>query len=311
MTDLRGVGGVWPASITPFDSMGNLDEVALRAHLRDLATTPGVRAVVVNGHAGEATSLNREERIRIIRAAREAADPAIGIVAGVLADDTRAAWTAAMDAEEAGANALLLFPPPLFALGAALRPEMVLRFVSDVARATRLPIVLFQLSRASGLAYGRDTLTQLCQDVPSIIAIKEGTDIPEAYEENLLALRALERKVTLLTTNNSWLFSSLSYGADGILSGLGCVAAPLLVELFAAMQAGDLARARAANACILPLVRVFYRAPALDTHNRMKTALHLLGKLPCPDPRLPLFPITAAERQEIQAALEVSGLLAA
>ena len=43
----------------------------------------------------------------------------------------------------------------------------------------------------------------------------------------------------------------------------------------------------------------------------MKTALHLLGRLPHPDPRPPLLPITAAERAEIRAALVAAGLLAA
>jgi 4-hydroxy-tetrahydrodipicolinate synthase len=240
-----------------------------------------------------------------------AAAGSVPVVAGVVADDTRYACALAQDAAQAGASALLLFPPAVFAQGAGARPDMARRFVSEVAGASSLPIVLFQLSRASGLAFSTETLAQLCTDVPAIVAVKEGSDVPELYEDNLRALRALPRPVTLLSSSNSWLFASLTYGADGILSGLGSVAAPLLVALHEAVARGDLAAARAVNDRLVPLCRAFYRAPYLDAHNRMKTALHLLGRLPHPDPRPPLLPVPAGDTARIRAALVASGLLPA
>lgn len=304
---ISGIGGIWPATLTPFTPDGRVDDDALAAHVRDVAGTPGVRAVVVNGHAGEATSLDRAERAQVVRVAVAAAGE-VPVVAGVVADDTRQACALARDAAQAGASALLLFPPAVFAQGAGARPDMARRFVGEVAAASSLPIVLFQLSRASGLAYSTDTLAQLCTDVPAIVAVKEGSDIPELYEDNLRALRALPRPVTLLSSSNSWLFASLAYGADGILSGLGSVAAGLLVALHEAVARGDLAAARAVNERLVPLCRAFYRAPYLDAHNRMKTALHLLGRLPHPDPRPPLLPVPADDTARIRAALLASGL---
>jgi 4-hydroxy-tetrahydrodipicolinate synthase len=305
---ISGVGGIWPATLTPFTPDGRVDDDALAAHVRDVAGTPGVRAVVVNGHAGEATSLDRAERAQVVSVAVAAAG-SVPVVAGVVADDTRYACALAQDAAQAGASALLLFPPAVFAQGAGARPDMARCFVSEVAGASSLPIVLFQLSRASGLAFSTETLAQLCLDVPAIVAVKEGSDVPELYEDNLRALRALPRPVTLLSSSNSWLFASLTYGADGILSGLGSVAAPLLVALHEAVTRGDLAAARAVNDRLVPLCRALYRAPYLDAHNRMKTALHLLGRLPHPDPRPPLLPVPADDTARIRAALVASGLL--
>jgi 4-hydroxy-tetrahydrodipicolinate synthase len=307
--DLTGIGGIWPASLTPFDMAGAVDEAALRAHLADLAAIPGVRALVVNGHAGEATSLDRAERQTAIRIARSVAGSSTGVVAGIVADDTRGACDLARDAQAAGADALLLFPPALFAGGIEARPDMAVQFVRAVAAASPLPIVMFQLSRASGLGYPTSLLVQLCREIPSVIAVKEGSDQPAAYEDNIHALRQCGRPITVLTTNNTWLFASLAYGADGILSGIGSVASPLLAEMFAASARGDVAAARQANDRLLPLLRVFYRRPSFDMHNRMKTALHLLGKLPNPAPRPPLLPITPDEREEIAAALRAAGLL--
>ena len=87
------------------------------------------------------------------------------------------------------------------------------------------------------------------------------------------------------------------------------MAAPLLVALHEAVARGDLAAARAVNERLVPLCRAFYRAPYLDAHNRMKTALHLLGRLPHPDPRPPLLPVPAEDTARIRAALLASGLL--
>ncbi|GGF70206.1 dihydrodipicolinate synthase family protein [Azorhizobium oxalatiphilum] len=306
--DLSGIGGIWPATLTPFRPDGAIDEAALSAHIAQVAGTEGMKAVVVNGHAGEVSALDRAERARVIRLAVAAARP-VGVVAGVVADNTADAVALAKDAEAEGADALLLFPPPAFAQGGDARPEMAMRFVSAVAAATKLPIVLFQLSRGSGQNFSTALLTRLCVEVPSIIGVKEGSDIPEIYEDNVRALRALDRPVSILTTNNGWLFSSLAYGADGILSGIGSVVPDLLAQLYAAMSAGDLTAARAVNDRLYPLCRAFYRRPHADCHNRMKTALHLLGRLPHPDPRPPLLPIEAKERAEIRAALVAAGLL--
>lgn len=307
--DLTGIGGIWPASLTPFDPDGAIDEAALRAHLGHLAATPGVRALVVNGHAGETSALDRAERRRVVEIARAVAGAATGVVAGIVAEDPRAAAALARDAQEAGADALLLFPPSLFAGGAEVLPEMVLRFFAAVAEAAPLPIVLFQLSRPSGLGYAPELLARLLREVPAIIAVKEGSEIPAAYEDNLAVLRDCGRRVSMLTSNNTWLLASLALGGDGILSGIGSVAPGILAEMHGAVARGDLAAARRANDRLRPLVRVFYRRPSLDMHNRMKTALHLMGLLPNPAPRAPLLPITAEERAEIRQALLASGLL--
>ena len=54
---------------------------------------------------------------------------------------------------------------------------------------------------------------------------------------------------------------------------------------------------------------MFYAAPAVDMHNRMKEALALLGRLPRAVVRPPLVKLGAAEIERIRAALVEAGLL--
>ena len=115
--------------------------------------------------------------------------------------------------------------------------------------------------------------------------------------------------MALLSSFTMSLMASFLLGADGAISGMGSVTADLQAELFEACQKGDLDGARRINDRLTPLVRVFYAAPFVDMHNRMKEALVLLGRIPAANVRPPLTPVSAAEREAIRAALVASGLL--
>ncbi len=77
----------------------------------------------------------------------------------------------------------------------------------------------------------------------------------------------------------------------------------LHARLFAAVQARDVAAARALNDRLLPLASVFYAPLFVDLHNRMNEALVLLGRLERAIVRPPLVGITDAERGRIAEAL--------
>ena len=145
-----------------------------------------------------------------------------------------------------------------------------------IADATDLPIIVFQHSNE--LAYPLDTLVQICEDVPSVKAIKDWSP-PQLHERHLKTLHGLSRPVNVLSTNSAWLMSSLVMGADGLLSGAGSVIADLQVALFRAVEAKDLELAQELADRIFHTTQVFYCDPFSDMHNRMKETLMLLGKL--------------------------------
>jgi 4-hydroxy-tetrahydrodipicolinate synthase len=121
-------------------------------------------------------------------------------------------------------------------------------------------------------------------------------------------LQSNTRPFNVLSTNSAWLMSSLTMGANGLLSGSGSVIADLQVALFDAIQTGDLKRAQAINDRIYPTAKCFYGAPATDMHNRMKEALVMLGRLPKAVVRPPLTKLTEAELASVRDAIEKAGL---
>lgn len=299
--------GTIPAALLPFNDDFGIDEAAFRAHLLDLALTKGVTAVTVNGHASEVASCTFEEQTRVMAFAAGAIGHTTPLVAGVYTESTLEAKRIARMSEREGASALLVFPPALFALGQ--RDEMVLGHFKHIADASTLPIVLFQYPLARGEGYRLDLLSKLCDEVPSIVAIKDWCADPQLHEHHIRMLQGRARPINVLSTHSAWLFSSLALGCRGLLSGAGSVIAGLQAELLQAFEQDDLKRARVVNERIYPLASVFYSAPWVDMHNRMKEALVMLGKLPRSVVRPPLMPLGEHEKQRIRAALVASGLL--
>ncbi len=299
--------GVIPAILLPFHEDLSIDEASFRRHLRDVASVDGLSAVTINAHSTEVASCTDDEQRRVMDIAGEEIGASLPIVHGVWADGSLQAAAIARRAQAQGASALLVFPPAPFTMGQT--PAMALAHFRAVADASDLPIIVFQYPLATGQGYPAATLAQLCDEIPTIRAIKDWTPLVPQHESQIRALQSRARPVNVLTTNSAWLLSSLVLGCNGLLSGSGSVIADLQARLFRAVAADDLAEARRLNDRIHPLSSVFYADPFSDMHNRMKEALVLLGKLPRAVVRPPLVKIGAAEIGRIRAALVQAGLL--
>jgi 4-hydroxy-tetrahydrodipicolinate synthase len=293
---------VMPANLLPFRADLSVDEPAYRRHLRWLADTRGVTGLVVNGHAAEVASLDRDERRQALAVALDEVAGRVPVVAGVYTDGTAEAVRLARDARAEGAAGVLLFPPTLFMWGAQAKPDMAIRHVSEVAAGADLPIIVFEYPPASGIGYAPETLARLCA-IPQVAGVKDWSNDIVAFERNLRAIRATGRPVAVLSSFTMSLMASFLLGADGAISGMGSVVADLQADLFDACRKGDLEEARRINDRLDPLVRVFYAPPFVDMHNRMKEALVMLGRIPAAHVRPPLTPIPDSERRAIRTAL--------
>src|SRR5215470_4848153 len=193
--------GVIPAVLLPFHDDLSIDDKSFRRHLRDVAAVKGLSAVTINAHSTEVASCTFDEQQRVLDIARDEIGDRLPIVNGVWADGSIEAARIARMATEGGASALLVFPPAPFTLGQG---------------------------------YPRDTLLKMCEQVPTIRAIKDWAGNVPQHEMHIRVLQSLPRPVNVLTTHSAWLFSSLVLGCNGLLSGSGSVIADLQSQLFAA-----------------------------------------------------------------------------
>jgi 4-hydroxy-tetrahydrodipicolinate synthase len=299
--------GVIPAVILPFHDDLTIDEANFRKHLRDVTATEGLAAVTVNAHSTEVASCTFDEQKRVLEIASDEIGAKLPIINGVWADGSLEAARIAKMATAGGASALLVFPPAPFTLGQ--NAAMAVEHFKRIADASDLPIIAFQYPVATGQGYPNETLLRMVEQVPSIRAIKDWAGSVQQHEWHVRNLQTLARPVTVLSTQSSWLMSSLVLGCNGLLSGSGSVIPDLQAQLFRAVKAGDLQAAQALNDRIFPLASVFYSQPWVDMHNRMKEALVLLGRQPRAVVRPPLVKLERAEIERIRKALVEAKLL--
>src|SRR3954463_3829633 len=299
--------GVIPAVLLPFNDDLSIDEHAFRGHLRHVAATEGVTALTINAHSTEVASCSFDEQRRVLDVAQDEVGDRLPLVHGVWADGSLEAARIARMAAAGGASALLVFPPAPFTMGQ--NAGMALAHFQRIADACDLPLIAFQYPLATGQGYPKDTLLRLCDEVPTLRAIKDWSNNVALHEWHVRTLQSLPRPVNVLSTHSAWLFSSLVLGCNGLLSGSGSVIADLQARLFRAVRPTVLAGAMRLNERIAPTARVFYADPFVDMHNRMKEALVLMGKLPRAVVRPPLVKLSREEIARIGAALVEGGLL--
>lgn len=298
--------GAIPANVLPFTPDREIDEAAYREHLDWLASIPGVGGLTCNGHAGEVASLDRRERRRATVIAVETVANRVPVICGVYSEDEHDAAEKAKDAEVDGADALLIMPPNSLAYEDSL--DSALRQFTHIASAVSLPLVVFVYPEWTGMHYSPQLLARLCS-IDSVVAVKEWSLDIHAHERNLEVVRSANHWVSMLSSFSTHLLPALVVGADGILSGHGSVIAPLQVDLFAAVSADDLNKAREAYRRIQRLTRVVYRDPMPNMYARMKEQLVMLGHSLSTAVRPPLRPVSDEEKCQLRGALVDAGLL--
>ena len=130
------------------------------------------------------------------------------------------------------------------------------------------------------------------------------------YERDVRALRAEAPHIDLLNCMDEYLFPTFVHQMDGAFVGCASLIPELTVELFDAMQADDLPRARRANDRIWPVKEAVYGTgePSGDAHARMKEGMAMRGLIRSPLVRPPVLRPSPREVETMRAALRASGL---
>lgn len=295
--------GVFASTPCPLATDGTIDREGLTRMLGHLADQPGINGFLINGHAGENIAMPLHDQVEVARIAMEAVGARSRIMVGVNAESTSLAAALAAELEALGVDSLLVFAPSSWA--AASDTEMALTHHRAIVEATRLPILLFQAAVHAGhMAYSPETLAALVQ-LPRVMGIKEGSWEVAAYEANLRFVRDRAPDVTVLGSGDEHLFTSACVGSDGAIVSLASVTPEPIVQLLAAVDAGDLAEARFWHDRIYPIARAIYADPPHGrTNARLKACLKLQGLIDHDGVLPPAVGVTATERVRLAEALE-------
>jgi len=294
------IQGLVVATVTPYHADGSIDWASFDRMIDHISGERGVTGIFVNGHAGDASLLNAEERRQVIARAKDRLLDHQTLFAGAVSMSTHGVCEEARMAEDLGADVVVPFPAPAMAQGAMASDAVPMAFFEKVTASTKLPLSIFQMPLGSGLGMKTDGLVKLVKNFP-IVAIKEGSDTIVAYEDNFYAIRDANPDVAILPSSYDFFLAQLAVGADGILSGLGSLAPRLLAKLWNDSVSGDLDAMRETSRELYPLIRAIYGSKVrMHMHTRIKAGLMSMGIIENYLPRGPLIGLSEAELEEIQ-----------
>lgn len=282
--------GIWVALVTPFRA-GEIDFAALHEVVHRLLDD-GVAGLVVCGSTGEAAALSRDEQLAVLDAVLQWVPPQ-RVIMGLAGNNQRELLAFQQQVQQRPLAGLLV-PAPYY-----IRPsqQALEGFFQTVADAASVPLVLYDIPYRTGVRIERETLRRIVRH-PRIAAIKDcGGDLATT-----LALIA-DGDVAVLAGEDLNIFNNLCMGGSGAISASAHIRADLYVQMQQQLDKGDLTKARHTFYRLLPWMHTAFAEanPAV-----IKKALALQGLMTdeLREPMLPCSPATAAQLQDVLAALK-------
>jgi 4-hydroxy-tetrahydrodipicolinate synthase len=288
--------GCGTALVTPFRSDLSLDEEALRRLLRR-QIEGGIHFLVPCGTTGENPTLTREEHLRVVEITLEEAQGKTPVLAGCGGNNTREVVELARDLEGLGADGLLVVTPYYN----KPTPEGLYQHYREVAKATRLPIIVYNVPGRTGTNVEPATLKRLAE-IETVVGVKEASG-------NISQIAAIFQMVpesfAVLSGDDAITLPVIALGGVGVISVVSNEVPFAMARLTSLCLEGDFPAAREMQRRLHPLMEINF---VESNPGPAKAALGLMGLIE-PVLRLPAVPVKAESLAKIEKILLNLGLI--
>lgn len=285
---LRGLG---VALITPFDNEKNIDYDAL-ARVLDHVIDNGADYLVVLGTTGESATMTEDEKHSIRRFCVRRNHGRVPLIAGMGGNNTLALVDEIRHADLDGFSAILSVTP----FYNKPSQEGLYRHFVEVASASPLPVVLYNVPGRTGVNLSAQTTLRLAHEFPNIIAVKEASGNMKQIEE---IINHRPKGFEVISGDDSLTYPLISLGAEGVISVVGNAFPREFGDMVRLCLAGDFQNA-------LPIHYKFqklYDELFVDGNpSGIKYLLHEMGFIEN-ELRLPLVPTRRETGEKIDAIL--------
>lgn len=291
-------GRLLTAMVTPFNADGSINYEA-GADFADWLLANGSDGLVVEGSTGEAATMDMDEKVKFMQTIVARVNGRAKIVAGAGTNCTASTVELAKKMEACGADGLLVVGPYYN------KPtqEGYYQHFAAVAKATKLPIIVYNVPGRTGGNIAPETVARLAADFSNIVAIKEAAgNVAQTAE----LYRVLPEDFSIYSGDDGLILPFLSVGACGLISVLANVNGNILQQLMQAYSEGRVKDAADINKVMVPLAKaMFIESNPIP----IKAAVTKVTGIEAGAPRLPLTPISAAAEAKLDAALKAAGMI--
>jgi len=288
--------GAMAAIVTPFKD-GRLDEPGFRK-LIDFQIENGTHGIVPCGTTGESATLSFQEHERVVELAIEHVSKRVPVIAGTGSNNTAEAVRLTRHAQKAGADGALMICPYYN------KPTQdgLYRHFEAVASAVDIPIIVYNIPGRTAVNTEPSTLAKLSR-IDNIVGVKEATGSMKQVTD-IVALCG--ENFDVLSGEDYLTYPLLCVGGKGVISVTSNVAPRDMADLCNLYFDSKFDEARSLYYRLLPLCHaLFYETNPVP----VKTALAMMGRIDSEEVRLPLVPMSDANRDRLEAALKDYGLI--
>lgn len=288
--------GAAVAIITPMHADGTVNFEEL-GRIIDDQIAHGTDAIVICGTTGESAALSHEEHVECIRFAVKHTAKRVPVIAGTGSNDTAFAIEISKEAEEAGADALLLVTPYY---NKTSQVGLIAHYTA-IANAVTLPCIIYNVPSRTGVNLQPATLAELAK-LSNVNAVKEASgNISQVADVAALC----GEELNIYSGNDDQIVPILSLGGKGVISVLSNVAPQQAHDICAAWFSGNTAKSLELQLKALPLCHALF---ADVNPIPVKWAMKRLGWNAGPL-RLPLVEPSAAVQQSLENEMKAYGVL--
>lgn len=276
------LGSIGTAMVTPFNEEGGIDYEVTTLLINHLINN-GTNSLIVNGTTGESPTLTEEEKERLLIHALSIVDGRIPVIAGTGSNDTQASIQATKQAEQLGADGVMLVVPYYN------KPDQngMYEHFKAVAENTSLPILLYNIPGRSGVNLSAETVIRL-SNIPNIEAVKEASG---DLSQMAAIIQGTPENFSVYSGDDALTLPLLAIGGSGVISVSSHIVGLEMQRMIADYQNGDTASAAMHHQTLMPFFQAVFSKP---NPVPIKYLLKRAG-LPVGDVRLPLVGIAGKD----------------
>lgn len=288
--------GAYTALVTPFDADGHVDHGAF-CRLAERQLAAGIAGLALFGCTGEEATMSLDDRVQALRELRRHLPAETPLIVAGGASDTRLAVSLSRALAEEGADAILSVVPPYNRPVAA----GIVRHFTEIADRSPVPVIVSNVPGRTGQAISLEASLALARH-DNILGMDEGSgDMSFAMR----LLRDAPPDFLVFSGEDELTLALLALGGAGTLSLVSNEVPGKVAQLVAYALSGDFAKAVLIHNEILDLSALNYS----ETNPApVKAALAMMGLIE-EHLRLPMMPLSQAQRQPLRDELTKLGLI--
>ena len=291
--------GSLTALVTPFDKERRVSTRKPFARFVEWQIAEGTNGLVPVGTTGESPTLSHDEHRQVVKVCVEVAKGRVPVVAGAGSNNTEEAVGLVQYAEKVGADAALVVTPYY---NKPTQRGLYAHFAA-VAKATKLPIIIYNIPPRSVIDMTPETMGRLAHDFKNIVGVKDATGKVERVSEQRITCG---KDFIQLSGEDASALGFNAHGGVGCISVTSNVAPRLCAEFQEATLAGDKREgAGTAGPADAAAQGDLHRARRFRRRNMRCRSLGKVENVV----RSPLVTVEEATAEKIDAAMKHAGLM--